>query len=124
MSDTQDLTFTRTRILALIDSEYKNDTAFERAMALSPKTVSNWRRGRSASFMNMLPRLAEGFGVTVGFLLGTPSGEDTSELSEEEWHLVHLYRRARMLPKPMRTALAETLAQVVKLYLGAQDERA
>ena len=39
----------RERVLALIDSEFESDASFERELGLSEKTVSNWRRGRSAS---------------------------------------------------------------------------
>ena len=83
------------RILSLIDSEYESDAAFERAMGLSDKTVNNWRRGRSSSYMKMLPRLSEEFKVNVGDLLDMPVRKDTSELSEDELHLLHLYRRSR-----------------------------
>ena len=62
----------RERVLSLIESEYDSDAAFERAMGLSEKTVNNWRRGRSASFMKILPALSERFGVNVGELLDIP----------------------------------------------------
>ena len=52
----------RERILSLIDSEFESDAAFERALGLSEKTVNNWRRGRSASFMRILQKLSELFG--------------------------------------------------------------
>ena len=80
----------RERILSLIDSEFESDAAFERALGLADKTVNNWRRGRSASYMKMLPTLSEVFKVNVGELLDMPLRSDTSELSEEELHLLHL----------------------------------
>ena len=80
----------RKRILELIDSEFESDAAFERAMGLSDKTVNNWRRGRSSSYMKMLPRLSDEFSVNVGELLDIPLRKDTSELSEEELHILHL----------------------------------
>ena len=49
----------RSRILSLIDSEFESDAAFEREISLPDKTVSNWRRGRSASYMKILPALSE-----------------------------------------------------------------
>lgn len=104
-------------MLALIDTEYESDAAFERSLGLAEKTVNNWRRGRSSSFMRMLPLLSEKFGVSVGALLDMPIRRDTSELSEEELHLLRLYRRARALPQPMRVALRETLERTVGLYL-------
>ena len=75
---------TREKVLSLIESEFESDAAFEREMGLQSKTVNNWRRERSSSFMKMLPKLAEGFEVSVGELLAMPITHDTSELSEDE----------------------------------------
>jgi transcriptional regulator with XRE-family HTH domain len=112
----------RERLLSLIDAEFESDAAFEREMSLSEKTVNNWRRGRSASFMKMLPRLSERFGVNVGELLDMPLRRDTSELSEDELRLLHLYRRSRTLPQKMRAALKETLEVTINLYISTASE--
>ena len=112
----------RERVLSLIDAEFESDAAFERAMGLAEKTVNNWRRGRSASFMRMLPTLSERFGVNIGELLNMPLRKDTSELSEEELHLLHLYRKSRILPQKMRTALRETLESTINLYITTAQE--
>lgn len=115
----------RERVLSLIESEFESDAAFERELDLSEKTVNNWRRCRSASFMKILPRLSETFGVNVGELLDIPLRRDTSELSDEELHLLHLYRRSRTLSQKMRNALRETLEVTINLYIQtAEDERA
>ena len=115
----------RERILSLIDSEFESDAAFERELSLAEKTVNNWRRGRSASFMRILPRLSETFGVNVGELLDIPLRRDSSELSDEELHLLHLYRKSRTLSQKMRSALRETLEVTINLYIEtAEDERA
>lgn len=110
---------TKERILSLIDAEFESDAAFERAMGLAEKTVNNWRRDRSASYMKMLPELAEKFGVNVTELLNVPLSGDSSELSEEELHLVHLYRKSRILPAPMRMALVKTLETTINLYVDS-----
>ena len=107
----------RARILSLIESEYESDAAFERAFGIPDKTVNNWRRGRSSSFMRMLPELSERFRVNVGELLDMPLRRDTSELSEEELHLLHLYRKSRQMPEKMRLALKETLEKTIELYI-------
>ena len=112
----------RERILSLIDSEFESDAAFERELGLAEKTVNNWRRGRSASYMKMLPTLSEKFRVNVGELLDMPLRSDTSELSEEELHLLHLYRRSRTMPQKLRTALRETLENVINLYIKSSSE--
>lgn len=112
----------RERVLSLIEAEYDSDASFERALGLPKKTVNNWRRGRSASFMKMLPTLSDSFSVNVGELLDMPLRRDTSELSEEELELLFLYRKTRVLPEKMRLALRETLEATINLYVKAIDE--
>lgn len=109
----------RGRILSLIESEFESDAAFERALMLRDKTVSNWRRGRSSSFMRMLPVLAERFGVNVGELLDMPLRKNTSELSEDELKLLNAYRKTASLPPKMRSALFATLEEVIGLYAAS-----
>lgn len=112
----------RERVLSLISSEFESDAAFERALSLSEKTVNNWRRGRSASFMKMLPKLSEIFSVNVGELLDMPLRSDTSELSDEELELLRLFRKSRALPEKMRSALKETLEVTINLYITTAAE--
>ena len=111
----------REKIIGLIESEFESDAAFERAMGLQTKTVNNWRRGRSASFMRMLPRLCEGFGTSPSELLDIPLSAG-GELSEDEVRLLTLYRRSRALPRGLRRALAENLESTINLYLAAISE--
>ena len=112
----------RVRVLSLIESEFESDAAFERAMGLADKTVNNWRRARSSSYMKMLPELSRAFGVNVGELLDIPITHSTSELSLEEVHLLHLYRKARVVPPKMRNALRETLENIINLYIESAQE--
>ena len=109
----------RLRVLSLIESGFDSDAAFERAMNLPTKTVNNWRRGLSSSFMKMLPRLSDEFGVNVGELLDIPLRRDTSELSEEELHILHLYRKARTMPQPLRAALRDTIETTINMYISS-----
>lgn len=112
----------RERVIELIESEFESDAAFERAMQLAEKTVNNWRRGRSSSFMKMLPTLSERFGINIGVLMDIPLRRDTSELSEDELKLLHLYRRSRALPQKMRSALRENLEGTINLYINSYQE--
>ena len=112
----------RERVLALIDSEFESDAAFERAMGLGDKTVNNWRRARSASFMKMLPKLSEEFKVNLSELMDMPLRRDTSELSEEELQILKLYRKSRSMSEPMRKALRETIETTINLYITGYNE--
>ena len=109
----------RMRVISLIEAGFDSDAAFERKMGLPSKTVNNWRRGLSSSFMKMLPRLSDEFGVNVGEILDIPLRRDTSELSEEELHILHLYRKARTMPQPMRAALRDTLEATINMYISS-----
>ena len=111
----------RERVLSLIDAEYESDAAFERALDLAPKTVNNWRRGRSASFIKILPKIAKLFSVGVGALMDIPVGKDSSELSDDEVTLLALYRKSGTLPPKMRAALNETLEATINMYIGAVE---
>ncbi len=109
----------REKVISLIEAGFESDAAFERAMGLPSKTVNNWRRGLSSSFMKMLPRLSEEFGVNVGEILDIPLRRDTSELSDEELHILHLYRKTRTMPQPMRAALRETIETTINMYMSS-----
>ena len=113
----------RGRVLSLVEAEFESDAAFERELNLNEKTVSNWRRGRSASFMRILPELSRTFGVNVGEILDIPLQEDSSELSDEELELLTLYRKTHVLPKKSRLALKSTIESTVNMYLTAYAEQ-
>ena len=112
----------RERILSLIDVEFQSDAAFEREMGLADKTVNNWRRGKSGSYMKILPQISERFSVTVSELLDMPLTKDTTELSEEEIKLLSLYRKTRTMPPKLRVAMHETILSVINLYLKSNSE--
>ena len=114
---------TAEKIISLIESEYESDAAFERETGLAPKTVNNWRRGRSASYMKMLPRLADSFGVSVGELLDMPIGHSGLDLSDDEINLLTLYRKCNVLTAPQRLAMTKTLESVIMLYLNSVREK-
>ena len=115
---------TKEKILALIENEFDSDASFEREMGLPPKTVNNWRRDRSASFMKMLPSLADVFDVSAGELLDLPIAHGEEDLSDDELELLTLYRKARTLTQKQRLALNKTLRSVIEPYLtSAHDKR-
>ena len=112
----------REKLLLLIEAEYASDAAFERAMGLKEKTVNNWRRGRSASFMQMLEELAEVFHMNVSELMDIPLSGGAEELSEDELRLLGLYRKTRTMPQKMRHALADTIENTINMYVKAYQE--
>ena len=112
----------RERVLSLIDSEFESDAAFEREMQLPEKTVSNWRRGKSSSFIAILPLLSEKYGINLGEFYDMPIRSDSSELSEEELALLVLYRKARTLPKEIRSAMRKNIEATINMYITACEQ--
>jgi transcriptional regulator with XRE-family HTH domain len=108
-------------LFSLIDVKFGSDAAFERAANLPPKTVNNWRRGRSASYMKMLPELATLFGVSVRDLLHIEEEESVgTRLTVEEQEFLSLFRAAGDLSERERAALTETVRSTIDLYLAAR----
>ena len=60
----------RQRIVGWIESFYDSYKEFEEELELKPATVTDWKRGRSNTFMSMLPEIAEELGTTTDYLLG------------------------------------------------------
>ena len=112
----------RERILSLIDSEFDSDAAFEREMNLPKKTVNNWRRCRSTSFMQMLPTISQRFDINISDLMDMPLRADSSNLSDEEMALITLYRKSRTMPKKMRAAMKETIESTIRMYMALASE--
>lgn len=108
-------------LFSLIDLKFGSDAAFERAANLPPKTVNNWRRGRSSSYMKMLPELATLFGVSVRDLLLTEEEDGSAaRLTAEEQEFLSLFRAAGDLSERERAALTETIRSTIDLYLAAR----
>ena len=112
----------RERILSLIEAESESDAAFEREFGLKEKTVNNWRRGKSSSYMKILPELSEKFKINVGELMDIPLKKDTSELSEDELQLLQMYRKTRTMPEKMHASLRSTLENTISMYITAYSE--
>ena len=59
----------RKRIIEWIEEFYESYREFEDELGLKRNTVTEWKRGIS-TFMDMLPEIAEKFGVSTDYLLG------------------------------------------------------
>ena len=111
-------------VFSLIELHYSSDAAFERAANLPPKTVNNWRRGRSSSYMKMLPELAALLGVSVHDLLHTEGGDErTLHLTTQEQEFLTMFRAAGELSKRERAALTETIRNTIDLYLASRGTK-
>ena len=105
------------RVCHLIGEQFTTDAAFEREAGLAPKTVSNWRRGRSASFMKSLPQICAVLGVEPEEVLtGEPSQKRA--MTREESILLEAFRSARDLSPAERASLLQTMLSIIRLCSG------
>ena len=65
------------KIFSLVDQKFKNDKVFASEIGVSPARVSEWRTGKSKSYMKRLDVIASVLGVTIGELHGEPASKTT-----------------------------------------------
>lgn len=75
---------TMKRLLELIEREYASYFAFENDFGIKNKTVDNWKRGRSKSYLKMIPDLAVFFNVSAGYLLGEEGTDRKDPVTDED----------------------------------------
>ncbi len=108
-------------VLRLIPAHFPSDAAFERAAGLPPKTVSNWRRAKSATYMKMLPKLEDLLGEELSFFIHGTAAED-SGMTRDEIRLLRAWRSTEALPAEARRALFNTLTNMMKLSVGGKNK--
>jgi len=65
------------RVLTLIENRFGSDAEFERTANLKEKTVYDWKRGKSESYLKIIPNLCKLFNVTSDYLyFGTTQAGD------------------------------------------------
>jgi len=58
------------KILKLIKDSSLSDKTFEDTLGIPNRTVNDWKRGKSESYMKKLPEIAKLFGISADYLLG------------------------------------------------------
>ena len=73
------------RIFELADQKFNEQRLFAAAVGVTPSMVSEWRRGKSASYNKHLKKIAEVLGTTTEYLLtGSQSSPVNRDLSAED----------------------------------------
>lgn len=58
------------RIVLLLDKSGMSDAEFERRLGLKEKIIYGWKAGRSKTYNNILPEIADVLRTTTAYLLG------------------------------------------------------
>lgn len=102
------------RICDLLKEQKTQQKDLCEALNLKNKSFTEWKAGRSTSYMKKLPEIADYFGVSVNYLLGyeeIKKAPEEDDLSEGEKLLLDLFRQ--IPPDKQELAL-----QMLKAALG------
>lgn len=86
------------RILFLKSSKGITDTQFQKDLGLYATALSEWKNGKTKSYIKHLPKIANYLGVSVDYLLGNsdikekPASEPTDGLSDYDIRILSWFR--------------------------------
>ena len=122
------MSFRRDRLVALRKEKGYKQTGLASAMGLSRSTIAMWEAGRSDPTAELIAKLAQLFGCSVGYLMGTEE-EINAQRRLDEMHaqgIAHLEKNLeKMKVQQAREELAEDPDRKALLnlarYGSAQD---
>ena len=83
-------------IIAELNKQHKKQKELTDYLDLQKNSFTEWKGGRSKSYMKYLPQIADFFGVSVDYLLDdnkkSPDTSLDSEMSERDRDAARLYR--------------------------------
>lgn len=83
-------------IIAELNKQHKKQKDLTDFLGLQKNSFTEWKGGRSKSYMKYLPQIADFFGVSVDYLLDdnkkSPDTSLDSEMSERDRDAARLYR--------------------------------
>ncbi len=117
---------TRQLIWKLLESKGESQQEFADSIGVQRSLVSQWKTGRSNSFTNSkyISVIADHFGVTADYLLGTNSSSRKSRSSDElNEYLSELKNRSEMrqLFKVAKNASKQDVEQAVRIIEALKD---
>lgn len=120
---------TRQLIWKLIDSKGESQQEFSDAIGATRSLVSQWKTGKSSSFSNSryISKIADHFGVTTDYLLGSAPAPRPGVDDETREYLSELKNRSEMrqLFKVAKSASKQDVEQAVRIIealKGSQND--
>lgn len=98
------------RILSLKSSMGITDTQFQKDLGLYATALSEWKNGKTKSYIKHLPKIAKYFNVSVDYILGNtdekekPADSKADELSEYDARVLAWFHS---LPQEKRKAILD-----------------
>jgi len=90
------------KILQLKNQNNVSDAKLERDIGLKPKTIYDWKRGKSTTYYDNIISIANYFNVSTDYLLGNEQKEKpASQLSDTDLQLIDLFSKLNDEDKAM-----------------------
>ena len=110
------------KIVTLMNQRNCDNQQLATALGLNRQVVTDWKAGRSKSYLKYLPKIAAYFDVTMEFLLSDEEiGRQEVPLSAREQLVVDAYRAHPELQAAVDRMLGIEMEGYVRLYTAAQS---
>jgi transcriptional regulator with XRE-family HTH domain len=110
------------KIVTLMNQRNCDNQQLATALGLNRQVVTDWKAGRSKSYLKYLPKIAAYFDVTMEFLLSDEKiGRQEVPLSAREQLVVDAYRAHPELQAAVDRMLGIEMEGYVRLYTAAQS---
>lgn len=93
---------TLTKILGIMKEQRVSQQEICQYLKLTKQTFSEWKAGRSESYLKYLPQIAEYLDVSVDYLLGKTPSPERENIPEDEKRLRDLL--SQMSEEQLKTA--------------------
>ena len=93
---------TLTKILGIMKEQRVSQQEICRYLNLTKQTFSDWKSGKSESYLKYLPQIAEYLDVSVDYLLGKTPSPEREDIPEDEKRLRDLL--SQMSEEQLKTA--------------------
>lgn len=94
---------TLTKILGIMKEQRVSQQEICQYLNLTKQTFSDWKSGKSESYLKYLPQIAEYLDVSVDYLLGKTPSPEREDIPEDEKRLRELL--SQMSEEQLQTAL-------------------
>ena len=71
-------------ILELLQTQNKQQKELTKFLQIGDSSISEWKKGKTKSYLKYIDKIAQFFGVSVDYLLGLSSDSTTSEEEKEQ----------------------------------------
>lgn len=109
------------RICVILDEKGITQKELCEFLGLKNKSFTEWKAGRSTSYMKKLPQIAEFLGVSVEYLLGKEKSSGSAELGEKDRKLIEAYHRSEPVIQSTVDKLLGIEEKTITVKIAARD---